>query len=93
MRPLAPPDIRKRRRHPVVDRRRQQSRADPRRLRPRRCCGAGLTHYELWTRLYGKSFLFGFGSKPRLVVTEPELIKEVMLDRPGRSSGLGSTRF
>ncbi|KAK1288778.1 hypothetical protein QJS10_CPB19g00482 [Acorus calamus] len=45
--------------------------------------GPVLPHYELWTRLYGKTFLFWFGSKPRLVVREPELIKEVMLDRAG----------
>nr|AYM55642.1 cytochrome p450 [Croton stellatopilosus] len=32
-----------------------------------------------WSRMYGKTFLFWFGSKPRLVISNPDVIKEVLM--------------
>ncbi|KAK6939440.1 Cytochrome P450 [Dillenia turbinata] len=42
-----------------------------------------LPHYHTWSTLYGKNFLFWFGSTPRLAVVEPDMIKEVLLDKTG----------
>ncbi|XP_077233281.1 cytochrome P450 734A1-like [Tasmannia lanceolata] len=39
--------------------------------------------YDYWSKLYGKTFVYWFGSKPRLAVVDPELIKEVLLNRSG----------
>ncbi|PIA43966.1 hypothetical protein AQUCO_01800195v1 [Aquilegia coerulea] len=36
-----------------------------------------LPHIHLWTQKYGRVFLYWFGPSPRLVVTDPELIKEI----------------
>nr|XP_043606130.1 cytochrome P450 CYP749A22-like [Erigeron canadensis]XP_043606135.1 cytochrome P450 CYP749A22-like [Erigeron canadensis]XP_043606143.1 cytochrome P450 CYP749A22-like [Erigeron canadensis] len=38
-------------------------------------------HFDLWFRVYGKNFLYWLGPQPALVVTEPELLKEIMSDR------------
>lgn len=35
-------------------------------------------HFYLWTRAYGKNFLQWHGSRAQLVITEPELCKEVL---------------
>ncbi|XP_058069092.1 cytochrome P450 734A1-like isoform X2 [Magnolia sinica] len=40
-------------------------------------------HYHHWSRLYGKTFLYWFGTKPRLAIAEPDLIKEVLLNPSG----------
>eukprot|EP01018_Ginkgo_biloba_P000014 Gb_21651 [translate_table: standard] len=37
-----------------------------------------LPHYVRWSRLYGKRFIFWWGIEPRMTVSEPELIKEIM---------------
>ncbi|CAI0436982.1 unnamed protein product [Linum tenue] len=39
--------------------------------------------YHEWSRAYGKSFLYWFGLRPRLAVTSPEVIKEVLLNTGG----------
>ncbi|KAD2804337.1 hypothetical protein R6Q59_030139 [Mikania micrantha] len=35
-------------------------------------------HIDLWLRLYGKNVVYWKGPQPELVVTEPELLKEIM---------------
>ncbi|KAJ8774625.1 hypothetical protein K2173_017071 [Erythroxylum novogranatense] len=35
-------------------------------------------HIYSWIKLYGMNFLFWYGTRPQLVITEPELVKEIM---------------
>ncbi|XP_028085615.1 cytochrome P450 734A1-like [Camellia sinensis] len=42
-----------------------------------------IPHYYNWSRVYGKTFLYWFGPKPRLAIAEPEMIKEVLLNKSG----------
>ncbi|KAL2521024.1 Cytochrome [Forsythia ovata] len=37
-------------------------------------------HYYKWSAIYGKTYLFWFGSKPRLIFSEPDMIKELMVN-------------
>ncbi|TKY69298.1 Cytochrome P450 734A1 [Spatholobus suberectus] len=39
--------------------------------------------YHRWSRTYGKTFLYWFGSTPRLAVTDPDMIKEVLTNTRG----------
>ncbi|XP_011627757.2 cytochrome P450 734A1 isoform X1 [Amborella trichopoda] len=39
--------------------------------------------YHHWSPVYGKTFLYWFGSKPRLAIGEPELVREVLLKTGG----------
>ncbi|KAG2377091.1 Cytochrome P450 [Vigna angularis] len=39
--------------------------------------------YERWSRAHGKTFLYWFGSTPRLAITEPDMIKEVLTNTRG----------
>lgn len=39
--------------------------------------------YHEWSGLYGRTFLFWFGSKPRLAIADPDMIKEVLMDSGG----------
>lgn len=43
-------------------------------------------HIYSWIKLYGPNFLHWFGSRARLVVTEPEMIKEILNDKDGALS-------
>ncbi|KAG6750231.1 hypothetical protein POTOM_047325 [Populus tomentosa] len=36
-------------------------------------------YYE-WSRNYGKTFLYWFGSKPRLAMSDPDMIKEILMN-------------
>ncbi|KAF3787836.1 hypothetical protein EJ110_NYTH09534 [Nymphaea thermarum] len=45
--------------------------------------GRVLPHYIHWTSVYGKCFLFWFGTQARLAILEPELFKEVLLNPKG----------
>ncbi|KDP38478.1 hypothetical protein JCGZ_04403 [Jatropha curcas] len=36
--------------------------------------------YHHWSRMYGKTFLYWFGSRPRLVISNPDSIKEVLMN-------------
>lgn len=38
-------------------------------------------HIDLWFRIYGKNFVYWHGPEAMLVVTEPELLKEIMSNR------------
>ncbi|XP_020590477.1 cytochrome P450 734A1-like [Phalaenopsis equestris] len=39
--------------------------------------------YALWSAAHGKTFLFWFGTRPRLAFAEPEMVKEVLLNTGG----------
>ncbi|KAJ8759740.1 hypothetical protein K2173_009841 [Erythroxylum novogranatense] len=39
--------------------------------------------YSKWSGMYGKTYLYWFGAKPRLAVTEPAMIKEVLMNTGG----------
>ncbi|KAK2982185.1 hypothetical protein RJ640_009437 [Escallonia rubra] len=41
-------------------------------------------HYHEWAEMYGKTFLYWFGVKPRLTLADPDSIKEVL---PNSTSG------
>ncbi|KAJ4833945.1 hypothetical protein Tsubulata_016654, partial [Turnera subulata] len=41
--------------------------------------------YCEWSRKYGKTFLFWFGSKPTLAVSDPDMIKEILVNTGGGS--------
>ncbi|KAI3700074.1 hypothetical protein L2E82_44689 [Cichorium intybus] len=38
-------------------------------------------HFVIWFRLYGKIFLDWYGPQPELVITDPEIIKEIASNR------------
>ncbi|KAJ4965221.1 hypothetical protein NE237_017070 [Protea cynaroides] len=40
-------------------------------------------HYHKWSAIYGKTFLYWFGWRARLAVSDPEMIKEVLLNTSG----------
>ncbi|PIA38125.1 hypothetical protein AQUCO_02800044v1, partial [Aquilegia coerulea] len=40
-------------------------------------------HIHLWTKLYGRTFLSWHGYRAELFVTEPDLIKDVLNNKPG----------
>ncbi|KAL2546602.1 Cytochrome [Forsythia ovata] len=48
-------------------------------------------HLYSWMKLYGKNFLFWKGHKPQIIVSEPELIKEILGNKNGtyRKSKVG----
>lgn len=46
-----------------------------------------LPHYLKWTHDYGRRFIFWWGIEPRLTITEPELIKELLSAKHGLSYG------
>nr|XP_028962488.1 cytochrome P450 734A1-like [Malus domestica] len=39
--------------------------------------------YHTWSRMYGKNFLYWFGSRARLAVSDPDMIKEVLTNTSG----------
>lgn len=39
--------------------------------------------YHIWSRMYGKTFLYWFGPNPRLAISDPDMIKEVLVDSSG----------
>ncbi|EFJ15234.1 hypothetical protein SELMODRAFT_119072 [Selaginella moellendorffii] len=42
-----------------------------------------LPYYAAWSRSYGETFLVWWGSQPRLMISDPELMKEVLCDKSG----------
>ncbi|KAI3928928.1 hypothetical protein MKW92_028530 [Papaver armeniacum] len=40
-------------------------------------------HIHSWIRLYGKTFLTWYGTRAQLIVTEPDLIKQILNNRDG----------
>ncbi|KAL5780455.1 hypothetical protein ACOSQ2_011192 [Xanthoceras sorbifolium] len=39
--------------------------------------------YHKWSLKYGTTFLYWFGSKPRLAISDPDMIKEVLMNTDG----------
>eukprot|EP00253_Pinus_taeda_P027601 PITA_27601 len=40
-------------------------------------------HYHKWCQIYGETFFYWYGTHPRLYISEPELIKEVLSNKFG----------
>lgn len=40
-------------------------------------------HLYSWMKLYGNNFLFWIGHKPQIIVSEPELVKEILGNKDG----------
>ncbi|KAI3684816.1 hypothetical protein L6452_34042 [Arctium lappa] len=49
-----------------------------------------MPHFHNWSKVYGDPFLYWFGSKPRLAVSDPDLIKEILVSNNG---SFGKIRF
>ncbi|XP_021285150.1 cytochrome P450 734A1 [Herrania umbratica] len=45
--------------------------------------------YHRWSNMYGKPFLYWFGSKPRLGISDPDMIKEVAMNTGGAFDKIG----
>ncbi|KAK0576614.1 hypothetical protein LWI29_020567 [Acer saccharum] len=45
--------------------------------------------YYRWSRMYGKIFLYWFGSIPRLAIFDPDMIKEVLMNTNGSFEKIG----
>ncbi|RWR95694.1 cytochrome P450 734A1 [Cinnamomum micranthum f. kanehirae] len=45
--------------------------------------GRVIPQYYHWSKQYGKTFLYWFGSTPRLAIAEPEMVKEVLVNSSG----------
>ncbi|XP_078444832.1 cytokinin hydroxylase-like [Wolffia australiana] len=46
-----------------------------------------LPHYVLWSKQYGKRFIFWCGSEPRMCLTETDMIKELLSSKHTHASG------
>ncbi|XP_071733238.1 cytochrome P450 734A1 [Rutidosis leptorrhynchoides] len=49
-----------------------------------------MPHYYNWSKVYGDPFLYWFGSKGRLAVSDPDMIKEILVNKSG---SFGKIRF
>ncbi|XP_072979604.1 cytokinin hydroxylase-like [Typha angustifolia] len=49
--------------------------------------GRLMPHYVLWSKIYGKRFIYWYGSEPRLCLTETEMIKELLSSKYVQVSG------
>ncbi|KAL9446051.1 hypothetical protein AB3S75_013847 [Citrus x aurantiifolia] len=47
--------------------------------------------YHRWSRVYGKTFLYWFGSTPRLAISDPDMIKEAFMHTGGAFEKIGFT--
>ncbi|KAF8719800.1 hypothetical protein HU200_024557 [Digitaria exilis] len=47
-------------------------------------------HYHEWSSRYGTPFVYWFGPRPRMVVSDPEIVKAVMTDSTGAFDKSGS---
>jgi len=45
--------------------------------------GRAIPHYYNWSTVYGKTFLYWFGPRARLAISDPDMIKEVLLNTSG----------
>lgn len=46
-------------------------------------------HYREWSARFGRTFVYWFGPRPRLAITEPELVRAVLMDSTGRFEKVG----
>ncbi|XP_010910276.1 cytokinin hydroxylase [Elaeis guineensis] len=49
--------------------------------------GRLLPHYVLWSKIYGKRFIYWYGSEPRLCLTDTDMIKELLSSKYVQLSG------
>ncbi|KAI7749819.1 hypothetical protein M8C21_011773 [Ambrosia artemisiifolia] len=49
-----------------------------------------MPHYYNWSKVYGDTFLYWFGSKARLAISHPDMIKEILVTKSG---SFGKIRF
>ncbi|KAI3733279.1 hypothetical protein L1987_64499 [Smallanthus sonchifolius] len=49
-----------------------------------------MPHYYNWSKVYGAPFLYWFGSKARLAISDPDMIKEILVTKSG---SFGKIRF
>lgn len=42
-----------------------------------------IPHYHRWSAQYGRTFVYWFGSTPRVAISSPDLIKEVLVNHGG----------
>ncbi|XP_076912273.1 cytochrome P450 734A6-like [Bidens hawaiensis] len=49
-----------------------------------------MPHYYNWSKVYGDTFLYWFGSQARLAVSDPDMIKEILVSKSG---SFGKIRF
>ncbi|KAJ9560261.1 hypothetical protein OSB04_005421 [Centaurea solstitialis] len=42
-----------------------------------------MPHFHNWSKAYGDPFLYWFGSTPRLAVSDPDMIKEILVNSSG----------
>lgn len=42
-----------------------------------------LPHMNTWMKLYGDNFVIWIGDQPQVVVTEPDLVKEILINKEG----------
>ncbi|GLT92154.1 hypothetical protein SLE2022_100060 [Rubroshorea leprosula] len=45
--------------------------------------------FHTWSRIYGNTFLYWFGSTPRLTITDPDMIKEITMNTYGSFDKIG----
>ncbi|KAI4320992.1 hypothetical protein MLD38_034419 [Melastoma candidum] len=45
--------------------------------------------YHRWSQDYGKTFVYWFGSRPRMAISDPDMIKEVLINRNGSFGKIG----
>ncbi|GLT58057.1 hypothetical protein SLA2020_309820 [Shorea laevis] len=45
--------------------------------------------FHTWSRIYGNTFLYWFGSTPRLTITDPDMIKEITMNTDGSFDKVG----
>lgn len=49
-----------------------------------------MPHYYNWSKVYGDTFLYWFGSTARLALSDPDMIKEILVNKSG---SFGKIRF
>ncbi|KAI4349823.1 hypothetical protein L6164_010373 [Bauhinia variegata] len=42
-----------------------------------------LPHYHTWSSLYGETFLYWYGTQPRVCISDPELVKQILSNKFG----------
>lgn len=45
--------------------------------------GRAIPHFYNWSKVYGKTFLYWFGPRARLAISDPDMIKEFLLNTSG----------
>ncbi|CAA2971284.1 cytochrome P450 CYP749A22-like [Olea europaea subsp. europaea] len=50
-------------------------------------------HLYLWMKLYGQNFIMWDGARPQIVVSEPELVKEILINKEGKYGKIKPGRY